>query len=220
MEVNAMPDEKIDAILVGLCGRSGSGKGYVSELFAEIGIPSVDTDAVYREMTSPSETLSPCMKELAERFGNEVISPDGSLNRSVMRGLVFSGDADALADLNKITHKHILEKTMQIAAELAENGAEIVLIDAPLLFESGFDSFCVCSICVTAPEEKVLKRIMRRDGISEEDAKKRLAVQKPVSELRARADFEIANDSEREVILERVKAVAESITEKYRNQIK
>ncbi len=68
-----MAECKNNPVLVGLCGRSGSGKGYVSELFAEIGIPSVDTDAVYREMTSPSEMLSPCMKELAERFGREVV---------------------------------------------------------------------------------------------------------------------------------------------------
>ena len=172
-----MKNEISGAVLVGLCGRSGSGKGYVSELFSEIGIPSIDTDAVYREMTSASEVLSPCMEELAKRFGDRVVSEDGSLNRSVMRELVFSGDSEALLDLNRITHRHILEKTMETAESLSNEGAEIILIDAPLLFESGFDSFCVCTVCVTAPEEKVIKRIMRRDGISEEDAKKRLRVQ-------------------------------------------
>ena len=210
-----MKNEISGAVLVGLCGRSGSGKGYVSALFSEIGIPSVDTDAVYREMTSAAEELSPCMKELAERFGDAVVSEDGSLNRSVMRGLVFSGDAKALADLNRITHRHILEKTMEKAKELAENGADIILIDAPLLFESGFDSFCACTVCVTAPEETVIRRIMRRDGISKEDAGKRLAVQKPAAELREKSDFEIVNDADRETILERVEAAAEKIRSLY-----
>lgn len=211
-----MKIENCGALLVGLCGRSGSGKGYVSELFRKIGIPSIDTDAVYRDLTSPSDELSPCMKELSERFGSAVISPDGSLNRAEMRKLVFSGDSAALDDLNKITHKHILEKTAEIAAELAESGAEIVLIDAPLLFESGFDRFCVCTICVTAPESSVIRRIMRRDGISEEEAQKRLAHQKPVSELREKSDYEIVNDAESEVILERVKAVFDKITAEYK----
>ena len=106
-------------------------------------------------------------------------------------------------------------KTMEKAKVLAENGADIILIDAPLLFESGFDSFCACTVCVTAPEETVIRRIMRRDGISEEDAGKRLAVQKPAAELREKSDFEIVNDADRETILERVEAAAEKIRSLY-----
>ena len=213
-----MEIEKCGAVLVGLCGRSGSGKGYVSELFGEIGIPAIDTDAVYRELTAPAENLSPCMKELAERFGSAVVSSDGSLNRAEMRKLVFGEDSTALSDLNRITHRHILERTAEIAFELAMNGAVIILIDAPLLFESGFDRFCACTICVTAPEASVIRRIMRRDGISEEDAKNRLAHQKPVLELREKSDYEIVNDAEREVILERVKTISDKITAEYIKQ--
>ena len=203
-------------ILVGLCGRSGSGKGYVSELFYEIGIPSIDTDAVYRSIAAPSDTLSPCMKELVERFGSEVLSEDGSLNRAVLRTLVFNGDKEALGDLNRITHKHILNRTLEIAEEYSKNGSEIVIIDAPVLFESGFNSLCSCTICVTAPEETVIRRIMRRDGISEEDARKRLLVQISADELRKKTDYEIVNDVSREVLLERVKAVAEKIKNTYK----
>ena len=197
--------------LIGLCGRSGSGKGYVSVLFSELGIPSIDTDAVYRNMTAPSQHLSPCMKELIERFGEQVMAPDGSLNRPVMRSLVFSGDTDALADLNRITHKHILKKTLEEAEKLASDGYSVILIDAPLLYESGFDSLCEASICVTAPESTVIRRIMRRDGISKEDAKKRLAVQKSGEELRNRADYEIVNDCDKETLLGRIRLVAEKI---------
>lgn len=203
--------KKNGCMLVGLCGRSGAGKGYVSGIFRDLGIPSVDTDRVYRDMTGPSDMLSPCMKALVERFGAEVASPDHSLNRVVMRSLVFSGDKQALADLNRITHALILEETNRIAAELYENGAEIVLIDAPLLFESGFNEMCESVICVTAPEETLVRRIVRRDGLSEEDAKKRLAVQKTVEELENRADFVISNDAEYETMVLRVKECAETL---------
>ena len=202
---------KNGCMLVGLCGRSGAGKGYVSGIFGELGIPSVDTDRVYRDMTSPAPQLSVCMKALVDRFGPEVASDDNSLNRVVMRNLVFSGDKQALEDLNRITHALILEETNRIAAELYENGAEIVLIDAPLLFESGFNRMCECVVCVTAPEKTLIRRIIRRDGLCEEDAKKRLAVQKSVAELEERSDFVISNDAEYEIMVTRVKDCADNL---------
>ena len=197
---------------VGLCGRSGSGKGYVSALFLCRGIPSVDTDEVYREMTGPAEELSPCMAALRDRFGEEVVSADGSLDRAVMRTLVFSGDDEALSDLNRITHRFILEETRRRVQELYEAGFPIVLIDAPLLYESGFDAECARVLCVTAPEEILIRRIMNRDGITETDALRRLATQKSVDELEARADYVIVNDGcPMDELMRRVDAVADEL---------
>ncbi|MBR5313756.1 MAG: dephospho-CoA kinase [Clostridia bacterium] len=206
--------KKNGVMLVGLCGRSGSGKGYIAKMFAEYGIPSVDTDAVYRKMTSPAEDrsmLSPCMNELIARFGEQILSADLSLNRAVMRSLVFGGDKEALADLNRITHRHILEKTQETAEQYFRDGSPIVLIDAPVLYESGFDRMCERVVCVTAPEDVIVSRIMKRDGLSEEDAKKRLASQKTREELEDRADYVIFNDDERPVLYERVKRCTESL---------
>ena len=208
--------KKNGVMLVGLCGRSGSGKGYIAKMFAEYGIPSVDTDAVYRRMTAPvsdRSALSPCMNELIERFGEQILSSDFSLNRVVMRSLVFGGDTAALADLNRITHRHILEKTQETAEQLCRDGSPIVLIDAPVLYESGFDKMCERVVCVTAPEDVIVSRIMKRDGLSEEDAKKRLASQKTREELEDRADYVIFNDDERPVLYERVKRCTESLRE-------
>jgi len=206
--------KKNGVMLVGLCGRSGSGKGYIAKMFAEYGIPSVDTDAVYRDMTSPVPDrtgLSPCMTELVARFGEQILADDLSLNRPVMRNLVFGGDGDALADLNRITHRHILKKTQSMAEQLFRDGFPVVLIDAPVLFESGFDKMCDCVVCVTAPEDVIVSRIVRRDGLSEADAKRRLASQKSREELEGRADFVISNDDERPVLYERVKRCTESL---------
>jgi len=201
-------------MLVGLCGRSGSGKGYIAAMFADRGVPSVDTDAVYRDMTGPAEALSPCMKELTERFGETILTPDGALDRAVMRSLVFwdgTNDADVcrknLADLNSITHKHILAETRRIAAEYLQNGADIVLIDAPVLYESGFDKQCAAVVCVTAPEEVRIARIMKRDGIDREAAEKRLRSQMDAELLMEKADYVIENDADRPTLYSRVDGV-------------
>ena len=202
-------------MLVGLCGRSGSGKGYVAEMFASRGIPSVDTDAVYRELTSPSDTLSPCMAELVERFGENVARGDNSLDRAVMRSLVFGGDAEALADLDRITHRHILAETVKRAKKLSRGGCDIVLIDAPLLYESGFDKKCAKVIAVTASEATVIRRIMRRDGIGEEAARARLRTQIKAEELASRADFVIHNDGDDTAMEKEIDACASALRAEY-----
>ena len=204
--------ENRDVMTVGLCGRSGSGKGTVCAFFAACGIPSVDTDAVYRDLTSAAPAPSPCMRELAERFGPSVLSPDNSLDRAAMRALVFGEENAAnLGDLNAIAHRHILERTREIVKEYGEEGFGIVLIDAPLLYESGFDRFCEAVVCVTAPEDALLSRIMARDGIGREAAEKRLAAQIPSEELEARADFVIRNDGGLEELARQVRETAKAL---------
>lgn len=204
------------AILVGLCGRSGAGKGYVSEIFfRRFGIPSIDTDAVYRDLTKPcgDNEVSECMRELKKRFGDNVAAPDNSLNREVMRSLVFGDNKENLRDLNRITHKHILAETEKTADRLYKKGYKIILIDAPLLFESGFDKLCRRTVCVTTDEATALRRIMRRDGIDEDSAKKRLAVQIPADELEKKCDFVIVNDCGGEELEARVGETAARLRE-------
>ena len=201
-----------DVMTVGLCGRSGAGKGTVCLLFAALGIPSVDTDAVYRALTAPADEPSPCIIALTDRFGPKVQLPDHSLNRAAMRKLVFGeGNEQNLADLNAISHRFILEQTRRLADEWFDRGASIVLLDAPVLYESGFDRFCDAVVCVTAPEEVLLTRIMARDGISRGDAEKRLASQIPAEELEDRADYVIVNDGTCEELAERVRQTADAL---------
>lgn len=207
-------------MLVGLCGRSGSGKGYIAAMFADRGVPSVDTDAVYREMTGPAETLSPCMEALVARFGNGILTPDNALDRGVMRSLVFADGTDPvkaeqcrqnLTDLNRITHRFILAETERIATEHMAKGADIVLIDAPVLYESGFDTHCAAVVCVTAPEELRIHRIMKRDGIDRPSAEKRLRSQMAQEILMGKADYVIENDADRETLYARVDRVIEDL---------
>ncbi len=168
-----------EPVLIGLCGRSGSGKGVLSSFFAKYGVPSIDTDAVYRSMTGPVKDggePSPCMKALAAEFGDEIVAPDGSLDRARLAATVFS-DREALKRLNRTAHVFILDETERRARALKKEGYPVVLIDAPALFESGFDKKCRLVIAADAPDEVLIKRITSRDGISEEEARLRLSAQ-------------------------------------------
>lgn len=203
-------------MLVGLCGGSGAGKGYVAAKFRDYGIPSIDTDAVYRKLTAAADEPSDCMKALRNYFGDEVLSCDNSLNRAAMRNLVFGEKNHANLDmLNKISHRFILSETLKIAKEYAKNDSGIVLIDAPVLFESGFDRFCVRNICVTADEETRIKRITERDGISREDAKRRILSQTPVNIAKEKADYVISNNGDENALDREIKACADELKKLY-----
>jgi len=198
--------------VIGLCGRSGAGKGLVSELFSELGIPSVDTDAIYREMTAPTKdfkSLSPCMKELVSAFSEEILNGDLSLDRRCLAEMVFSeSGGKKLALLNSITHKHILARTDEIVEKYGRQGVLAVVVDAPVLFESGYDKKCDLTVAVTAPDELLLERIVSRDGVTLEMARRRLASQKTNGELAALADTVIENISTAEALRDKVRAVA------------
>lgn len=193
--------------IIGLCGRSGSGKGYVCSLFAKHGIPSIDTDLVYREILS--HRTGGCLAELSREFGDTVHTADGYLDRKELSRIVFS-DKKKLSRLNSITHKYILEETKKLIETARQEGKAAIIVDAPVLFESGFDKICDVTMCVTASDSISVERIIARDGISKEDAMMRLSHQMSVDELRKLCDAEIVNDGSRDVTAA-VEALVKSI---------
>ena len=203
---------------IGLCGGSGSGKGRVCEFFASFGVPSIDTDAVYREITSePGE----CLSALVNEFGSEIISQSGALNRQKLAAIVFSGE-DAkkkLERLNAITHKYILDETRKRLESYRVMEAVCAIVDAPVLFESGFDSECDFTICVVADRESRIDRIISRDSISREQAEQRISSQMTDEELISRSNFVIRNDSDLESLCNEVKAVTKQILEIYKRKV-
>ncbi len=180
-------------IRIGLCGSSGSGKGYVCKKFKEHGAEYIDTDRVYRDIVASG---SPCLRELCDCFGDGILSDDGSLNRKALSAIVFEGEnaSKNLKRLNSISHKYIRIEVERILMENEARGVWATLIDAPVLFESGFDEMCSCTVCVTAPRELKLKRIMIRDGITREKAEARIDSQLSDGQLRDLCDYEIVND--------------------------
>ena len=181
-------------LTVGLTGPSGAGKGTVASLFTRYGIPSIDTDAVYHALLIPP---SSCLEELADRFGGSILHPDGTLNRRTLAALVFAeGHGDDLAALNAITHRHILAEVRVRLSELEEIGTPAVLVDAPQLFESGFDAECDFVLSVLAPYDLRLARIMERDRLDEARAKARLNASHTDSFFAERSHAVIVNSGE------------------------
>jgi dephospho-CoA kinase len=173
--------------LIGLCGRSGSGKGVFSSIAAKNGIFVIDCDAVYKELVSKPTAL---LLELGKEFGNEIIN-NGALNRRILAPIVFN-DKEKLLILNKISHKHIRAEIEKIITSLPEE--TVVLLDAPTLFESGIDEMCDLIIGVVASDEICVSRIVKRDNITEEEAKLRLANQYSLEFIIDNCDCIIYND--------------------------
>ncbi len=190
-------------LIIGLTGPSGAGKGLVASLFAGHGIPSINTDAVYHALLIPP---SPCLDELVEHFGDGILSPNGTLNRSALAAIVFApGHDDDRHVLNGITHKYVTRQIACILQEYRSQGCPAVLVDAPQLFESGYHQACDRVLSVLAPRAVCLKRIMARDGLDEMRATARLNAQLSDEVFRERSDDVILNDGSIETVEQAVR---------------
>ena len=127
--------------VVGLCGGSGSGKSVVAGLLSEYGFAHIDTDKIYHDLTDRS---SPCLDDLVAEFGKGIINETGGLDRTSLAEIVFnSPNKDELRKtLNRIAHRHVLDSVRELLPRLKAEGFAAALVDAPLLFESGFDKEC------------------------------------------------------------------------------
>ena len=173
--------------IVGLTGRSGSGKTSVCIAARDLGIEVMNCDLVYREMTSRP---SPLLSAIGRSFGKVAVA-GGSLNRSVLREIVFA-DRKALKRLNSLTARYMGKEIRKLADSVAEK-TNILLLDAPTLFETGTDSYCDYVIGVIANEEDCISRLILRDGISEEEARIRLRNQLPESYFLEHCDVILEN---------------------------
>jgi dephospho-CoA kinase len=177
-----------DVIVVGLTGGIGSGKSTVSAALAARGAVVIDADAITKELQQPGQ---PVLAAIANRFGAELLLPDGSLDRPGLAAIVFA-DADALADLNGIVHPAVRE---EIAARTAaEAGTDhVVVMDIPLLVESDNPAAPSTVIVVDTPEAVAVERLMTFRGFTEEDARARIARQASRQERLAVADRVVDN---------------------------
>lgn len=178
-------------ILVGLTGGIGSGKSTVSQMLASRGAVIVDADAITRELQAPGETL---LGVIADRFGHDVLAADGSLVREKLASIVF-GDAEALADLNKIVHPAV-GREMARRIDEQRDTENIVVLDIPLLAEnprSGLSGVIVVEI----DPELALRRLVEHRGMSEADARARIERQTSLEKRREIADFILDNSGDK-----------------------
>ena len=175
--------------VIGLTGPSGAGKTLLCRAAESMGCETINADEVYHALLVPP---SECLNEIVSAFGN-VLSDDGALDRKKLGSIVFS-DPQKLALLNSVTHKYVTEKFRAIIAEMKERCVKTVIIDAPTLFESGFDKECDATVCLLASESVRRERIIARDDLDQDRASARLSSQKKDDFFISRAAFVIYNE--------------------------
>lgn len=194
-------------MLIGITGSSGSGKSTVSEEFVKCGIPVIDADLVSREVVAPGK---PALLKIAEVFGSEYISSEGTLCRKELGRLVFS-DREALARLNTLLMPYI---DAEMRRKIAECDATIVALDAPLLIEYGMDKQCDFVIAVVAEEEKRNQRLQKRDFLSEQEIGNRILSQNKDKFYLEKADYIVYNNSTRENLVRQIRKIIDQLRKK------
>ena len=182
-------------LLVGLTGSIATGKSTVSRMFAHLGARVIDADLLAREVVMPGQ---PAYARIVEEFGPQVVQEDGSLDRKALGAVVFA-DAAKRKRLEEITHPAIGARQQRILSVLDEEAFEgVVIWDAALLFEGGGVAKMDRVVVVYADPETERRRLMERDGLSDADARARIASQMPVAEKAKLADHVIDNSGTRE----------------------
>jgi dephospho-CoA kinase len=174
---------------VALTGGIATGKSYCLARFAELGVSVVDADRLARDAVAPG---SAGLAAVAERFGAGVIAADGSLDRAVLGRIVFS-DPRARAALEAIVHPEVYRRIREWSANLPP-GTRLAIADIPLVYETGQEhEFDRVVVAACTPGEQ-LRRIVARDGLSDADARARIAAQWPIDEKVKRANIVIWTD--------------------------
>ena len=179
-------------IRIGLTGVSGSGKSFVAQIFAQYGIPSVNSDAVVHELYS---TKNSCTEVLSQRFGTGILQKDHSVDRRKLAEIVFSSK-EKLQLLNQTVHPFVIERIDMMAKEQELRGSKAFLIEAPQLFEAGLDATCDYIVSVVTDHETRIERLTVRDGITSEMAEKRIQNQYDDLFFKERSNFCIENKAQ------------------------
>lgn len=192
---------------LGLTGNIASGKSTVASIWEGYGAYLIDADDLARRAVEPG---SPGLEAVVERFGREVLTPGGELDRAALRRLVFS-DPEARAQLEGIIHPEVGRLREEEEARAQELGAEVVVNDIPLLFEVGLEDRFDLVVLVDAPEGERLRRLIEGRGLPEEEARAMITAQMPAEEKRERADILIDNSGTLEELEARTREVWEEI---------
>lgn len=183
---------------IGLTGGIGSGKSTVTRLFSDFSIPIVDADLIAHQLVEPGQ---PALALIETAFGQKIINPNGSLNRSELRNIVFA-DARLKQKLESILHPLILS---EIQAEADRLSAPYCIISIPLLVETGMNRWVDRTLVIDCPVETQIARVKHRDHLSEETIRAIIASQASREYRNAQADDLIDNSSSNSQLAEQVK---------------
>ncbi len=175
--------------LIGLTGSIGMGKTTTARLFGELGVPVYDADAAVHALYAPGGPAAPLLEAA---FGD--VTREGAVDRQALSARVV-GDPDALRRLESIVHPLLLQSRAEFVRAAVASGAEAVVIDVPLLFETGGERLMHAVVVASAPESIQRKRVLARPGMTPAKLDAILGRQLPDAEKRARADFVVDTGS-------------------------
>jgi dephospho-CoA kinase len=188
--------------VLGLTGGIGSGKSMVALMFAQLGADVIDADQLARDVVEPGQ---PALEEITATFGRDLLMADGRLNRGKLAGIIFA-DPGARAKLNAITHPRIRER-MEAEVLARGSGPGVLILEIPLLYETDRAGNVERVIVVWVDSVTQLRRLTERDGLSEDEARQRVAAQMPLDVKRTRADDVIDNSGSRDDTRRQVEAI-------------
>ena len=192
---------------VALTGGIATGKSHVRARFDALGVPTIDADVLAREAVSPA---SPRLEQVFRRFGDGVRDAAGGLDRKKLGAIVFA-DPQARRDLEKIIHPYVREATERWFAALDPRQHAFAIADIPLLFEAGRERDFDTIVVAACEPDTQRRRLMHRDGLSEQDAQRRIDAQWPLARKIERADFVVRTDGTFEDTNRRVDEVCASL---------
>lgn len=174
-------------MIIGLTGGIASGKSTVSKIFRELGAEIIDADIKAKEISEREDVI----KEIGNIFGKEVINSEGKIDRLKIKEIVFN-NKEKLKKLNGLIHPKVMEEFKKIKENTGKN--DIIIFDVPLLFESGMDKMCDKIILVFTDKKIQIKRMLERDGITEELAEKIINSQMSLEEKLNKSQIHLKNN--------------------------
>ncbi|MFS0780628.1 dephospho-CoA kinase [Bacillus sp. 1P06AnD] len=189
--------------IIGITGGIASGKSTVSAMITEMGYTVVDADVAARAVVEPGQKA---YGTVVEQFGRDILCEDGTLNRAKLGGIIFHDEEKRLL-LNSIVHPAVREYMDEQRDAAFARGESVVFMDIPLLFESKLQGTVDQSILVYVDYVVQLKRLMERNGFSEEEAKARIRSQMPLEDKKAMADAVIENNGSIEETKEQIRHI-------------
>jgi len=194
-------------IVFGLTGGIASGKSTVSKHIRELWIPVIDADSLAREVVKKD---TEGYDAVVAAFGKGILGPDGDIDRKALGAIVFN-DAEAREKLNGMLHSRIGGRSMELIARLQTQGHKLACYDAALLVEAGLTEQFRPLVVVAATPTTQIERIIKRDGLTHDEALARVNAQLPLAEKVAMADYVIENDGTIEELITRTDGVLDSI---------
>lgn len=176
-------------LVLGLTGGIATGKSTADEFFKKKNIPIIDSDLIAHNIMDVGK---PAWKQVRDTFGLEYINPDQTVNRKKLGNLVFNNSAE-LKKLNDITHPLIYQEIQEKIKKEKDKKTPLVIVDAPILFETGGQNYCDKTLVISLPEDLQVKRLMARNNLTKKEALSRINSQMPLAKKEKLATFVVDN---------------------------